>query len=50
VARFKQFLETLAEDILIIADSHHTHFDTVVEVEGKTVCMTELSENLIFMT
>jgi hypothetical protein len=27
---------------------HPTHFDTVVEVEGKTVRMTEPPENLIF--
>lgn len=50
VAGFKEFLEARAEDILIISTAHYTHFDTVVEVEGNTVRMTEPPENLIFMT
>lgn len=50
VTGFKEFLEARAEDILIISEAHFTHFDTVVEVEGNTVPMTEPPENLIFMT
>jgi endonuclease YncB( thermonuclease family) len=48
VTNFKQFLEARAEGIIIIATAHVTHFDTVVEVAGNTVRMTEPPENLIF--
>jgi hypothetical protein len=50
VTGFKEFLAARAEDILIISKAHYTHFDTVVKVKGNTVRMTELPENLIFMT
>ena len=32
----------------MISTVHPTHFDTVVEVEGNTVRLTEPPENLIF--
>lgn len=48
VAGFKEFLEAREEGIIVISTVHPTHFDTVVEVEGNTVRMTEPPENLIF--
>ncbi|HEY9401476.1 MAG TPA: hypothetical protein VIQ24_02190 [Pyrinomonadaceae bacterium] len=48
VIGFKEFLEAKAEDITIISTAHFTHFDTVVEVEGNVVRMTERAENLVF--
>lgn len=48
VAGFDEFLEGRAEEIIIIPGVHATHFDTVVEVEGETVRMTERPEDLIF--
>lgn len=48
IAGFKEFLENKAEGITIISNTHFTHFDTVVEVSGDTVTMTEPPENLIF--
>lgn len=45
---FDEFLERRAERIIVIPTVHATHFDTVVEVEGKTVRMTERPEDLIF--
>ena len=48
VAGFEEFLEAKDEEIIVISTVHPTHFDTVVEVEGNTVRMTEPPENLIF--
>ena len=48
VAGFDEFLEGRAEEIVVIPSVHATHFDTVVEVEGETVRMTERPEDLIF--
>jgi hypothetical protein len=48
VAGFEEFLEARDEEVIIISTVHPTHFDTVVEVEGNTVRMTEPPENLIF--
>jgi hypothetical protein len=48
VAGFEEFLEAKDEEVIIISTVHPTHFDTVVEVEGNTVRMTEPPENLIF--
>lgn len=48
VVGFKEFLEAKAEGITIISESHFTHFDTVIEVEGNVVRMTEPPENLVF--
>lgn len=48
VAGFKEFLEAKNEGVTIISSAHFTHFDTVVEVAGDTVRMTEPPENLIF--
>ena len=41
-------MEAKEEEIIVIATVHLTHFDTVVEVQGNTVRMTESPENLIF--
>ncbi len=48
VAGFREFLKAKGEEIIVISTVHPTHFDTVVEVEGDTVRMTEPPENLIF--
>jgi predicted dehydrogenase len=48
VAGFKEFLEAKDEEVIVISTVHPTHFDTVVEVEGNTVRLTEPPENLIF--
>lgn len=48
VAGFKEFLAARAEGVFIISSAHFTHFDTVVEVGGNSVKMTEPPENLIF--
>lgn len=48
VAGFVQYLTSLAEEVLIISTAHATHFDTVIEVTGDTVKMTEPPENLMF--
>ena len=48
VAGFIEFLEARKEKIIVISTVHPTHFDTVVEVEGNTVRLTEPPENLIF--
>jgi hypothetical protein len=47
VAGFKEFLKS-REEVIVISTVHPTHFDTVVEVKGDTVRMTESPENLIF--
>jgi hypothetical protein len=48
VAGFEEFLVAKGEEVIVISTVHTTHFDTVVEVEGDTVRMTEPPENLIF--
>jgi endonuclease YncB( thermonuclease family) len=48
VAGFQEFLEAKDEEVIVISTVHPTHFDTVVEVEGNTVRLTEPPENLIF--
>lgn len=48
VAGFKEFLEAREEEIIVIPTVHPTHFDTVVEVDGDTVRLTEPPEDLIF--
>ncbi len=48
VVGFKEFLANRAEGVTIISTTHFTHFDTVVEVNGNVVNMTEPPENLIF--
>lgn len=48
VGGFKSYLESLNEGVTIVSSTHFTHFDTVVEVEGNVVRMTEQPENLIF--
>ncbi len=49
VTGFKEFLEVQAERVLILSTGHFTHFDTIVEVDGNSVSLTELPENLIFV-
>ena len=41
-------LSIATDQFLIISTAHATHFDTVVEVNGNTVKMTERPENLMF--
>jgi hypothetical protein len=41
VAGFKQFLEAKQESITILPTADFTHFDTVVEVAGNIIRMTE---------
>jgi hypothetical protein len=48
VEGFEEFLEAKDEEIIVISTGHPTQLDTVVEVEGNTVRMTEPPENLIF--
>lgn len=48
VNNFKQYLARAEEAIFIISTVHATHFDTVIEVNGNKVRMTEPPENLIF--
>jgi endonuclease YncB( thermonuclease family) len=48
VSGFKEFLEAKDDPIIIITTTHATHFDTVIEVDGNTVRMTEPAENLVF--
>jgi endonuclease YncB( thermonuclease family) len=48
VAGFEEFLEARDEEVIVISTVHSTHLDTVVEVEGNTVRMTEPPENLLF--
>jgi hypothetical protein len=48
VAGFEEFLEARDEEVIVISTVHPTHFDTVVEVEGNAVRMTEPPENLLF--
>jgi hypothetical protein len=45
---FDDYMASLAEEVLIISTAHATHFDTVIEVTGDTVKMTEPPENLMF--
>lgn len=48
VAGFEEFLKAKDEEIIVIPTVNPTHFDTVVKVEGDTVRLTELPENLLF--
>jgi len=41
VTGFEEFLEVREEEIIVISTLYPTHFDTVVEVQGDTVRMTE---------
>lgn len=46
LANFPDFVKT--EDVFIISTGHATHFDTIINIAGSTIKMTELPENLIF--
>lgn len=48
VDTFKQFLEAREEEILILATSHFTHLDTVVDVHCGRVRMTVLPQEIVF--
>jgi len=50
VAGFKAFVEARAEPIIVLSTAHFTHFDTIVEVQGKHVRLTEQAENVVFNT
>jgi hypothetical protein len=45
---FKEFLELKQERITLISTTHFTHFDTIIEVNGMEVRMTEAPENIVF--
>lgn len=45
---FKEYEAKLNEGILILSSGHFTHFDTVIDVTGNFVKLTEVPENLIF--
>lgn len=48
---FSEFGERLAtERVTIIPTVHHTHFDTVVEIQGNKLRMTEKPEDIIMGT
>jgi hypothetical protein len=47
-AGFKEFMRKKAEPITILPQAHFTHFDTVIDVQGITVKLTESPENLVF--
>ena len=46
---FKDWLQTRSEDVFIISESHFTHLDNLVEIEGNQVRLLESPDNLIFM-
>ena len=46
--QFKIFLAGKREPITILSTAHFTHFDTIVEVQGNTVTVTEPPENVVF--
>ncbi|MCF6155930.1 MAG: hypothetical protein E3K36_11910 [Candidatus Brocadia sp.] len=48
VEGFKEFLERRAEGVVVISETHFTHFDNIVEVKGNRVKMTKLPEDLVF--
>jgi hypothetical protein len=48
VQGFKDYLEAKQIAILILSTAHFTTFDTVIDVIGDLVRMTELPEGLVF--
>src|SRR5262245_19001642 len=48
VSGFKEFMRKKAEPITIISSAHFTHFDTIIDVRGTTVKMTQPPENIVF--
>jgi endonuclease YncB( thermonuclease family) len=48
LATFKQKLAQNPEKVLIVSQSHFTHFDTVIAVKGKRVGLTVPPEDLVF--
>jgi hypothetical protein len=48
VSGFKEFMRKKAEPIAIISNTHFTHFDTIIDVQGTTVKMTQPPENIVF--
>jgi endonuclease YncB( thermonuclease family) len=49
LAGFKTYLATLDDRVWIASKSHNTGLDYVVDVRGRTVKLTELPENLVFV-
>lgn len=45
---FKAYLESLHEPVTILSNAHATHFDTLIEEQGKRIRMTERPENVMF--
>lgn len=48
VTGFKTFMQNKAEPITLIDTAHFTHFDTIIEVQGTTVKVTQPPENVVF--
>lgn len=49
ISGFKHFLELDPDPLLIVSQGHFTNLDTIVDVTGDQVKMTELPENLVFI-
>lgn len=49
VSGFKEYLERNPDPVLILDNGHFTHLDTVVEVDGDQVKLTQPPENLVFI-
>ena len=48
---FSRFVDRLAgETVTVIPTVHHTNFDTIVEIQGKKVRMTEKPEDIVVGT
>ena len=45
---FIEYMKTLNEKVFIIDKVHFTHFDNIIEVNGNSIKMVEVPENLIF--
>ncbi|MFN8562472.1 MAG: hypothetical protein U0703_12835 [Anaerolineae bacterium] len=49
ISGFKHFLELEPDPLLILTQGHFTNLDTLIEVIGNQVRLTELPENLVFI-
>jgi hypothetical protein len=49
VGGFKEFMQKKAEPITLISTAHFTHFDTIIDVRGTSVKLTQPPENVIFL-
>lgn len=48
ITGFKEHLAANPDPLLILSSGHFTHLDTIVQVNGKRVKMTQPPENLVF--